>query len=109
VLSAGTIDTPLRIAMSRNCWSSGAWSSIARPRCRHRRVQYLNNILEQDQRAIKKRIRAEQQFRRFGCARRTNQGYETTHKIREGQVRWVKKGDVRAQNQFIDRVFGLPA
>ena len=28
------------------------------------------------------------------------------HKIRKGQVRWVKKGDVLAQNQFIDRVFG---
>ncbi len=29
------------------------------------------------------------------------------HKIQKGQVRRVKKSDVRAQNQFIDRVFGL--
>jgi transposase, IS6 family len=82
---------------------------VLRKRCRHRPVQYLNNILEQDHRAIKKRIRAKQHFRQFGCARRTIQGYEVIHKIRKGQVRWVKKGDVLAQNQFIDRAFGLTA
>src|ERR1700674_3037715 len=49
---------------------------ILRKRCRHRPVQYLNNILEQDHRAIKKRLRAKQHFRRFGCARKTIQGYE---------------------------------
>ena len=80
---------------------------VLRKHCRHRPVQYLNNILEQDHRAIKKRIRAKQHFRQFGCARRTIQGCEMIHKIRKGQVRWVKKGDVLAQNQFIDRAFGL--
>ena len=80
---------------------------VLRKRCRHRPVQYLNNILEQDHRAIKKRIRAKQHFRQFGCARKTIQGYETMHKIRKGQVRWVRKRDVQAQNRFIDRVFGL--
>jgi transposase, IS6 family len=78
-------------------------------RCRHRPVQYLNNILEQDHRAIKKRIRAKQYFREFDCARRTIQGYETMHKIRKGQVRWLRKGDIRLQNRFIDQVFGLAA
>jgi transposase-like protein len=81
---------------------------VLRKRCRHRPVQYLNNILEQDHRAIKKRIRAKQHFRQFSFARRTIQGYETMHKIRKGQVRWVK-GDVRTQNRFIERVFGLTA
>ena len=80
---------------------------VLRKRCRHRPVQYLNNILEQDHRTIKKRIRAKQHFRQFSCARRTIQGYEAMHKIRKGQVRWVRKGDVRTQNRFIDRVFGL--
>ena len=31
---------------------------ILRRRCRHRPVQYLNNILEQDHRAIKRRVKA---------------------------------------------------
>ncbi len=111
VLSAGIFVTPFRIGMSENCWWNEAWR-LTMPRSgngfsRHRAAQYLNNILEQDHRAIKKRIRAKQHFPRFGCARRTIQGYEVMHKIRKGQVRWVKKGDVRAQNQFIDRVFCL--
>jgi transposase, IS6 family len=82
---------------------------VLRKRCRHRPVQYLNNILEQDHRAIKKRIRAKQHFREFNCARRTIQGYETMHKIRKGQVRWLRHGDSRVQNRFINQVFGLAA
>jgi len=39
--------------------------------CRHRPVQYLNNILEQDHRAIKRRVNAKQGFREFQAARRT--------------------------------------
>jgi IS6 family transposase len=46
-----------------------------RKRCRHRPVQYLNNILEQDHRAIKSRVKAKQGFREFQAARRTIQGY----------------------------------
>ena len=39
--------------------------------CRHRPVQYLNNVLEQDHRAIKRRVRASQHFRSFWAAWRT--------------------------------------
>ena len=80
-----------------------------RRRCRHRPVQYLNNILEQDHRAIKRRVKAKQNFREFQAARRTILGYEAIHMIRKGQVRWVSGVDVRKQNQFIDKLFGLPA
>jgi IS6 family transposase len=38
--------------------------------CRHRPVPYLNNILEQDHRAIKRRVKAKQGFREFHAARR---------------------------------------
>src|SRR5271166_2887964 len=54
--------------------------------CRHRPVQYLNNVLEQDHRAIKRRIRASQHFRSFWGARRTIAGYEAIHMIRKGQA-----------------------
>jgi DDE superfamily endonuclease len=66
-----------------------------RRRCRHRPVQYLNNILEQDHRAIKRRVNAKQGFREFQAARRTIQGYEAMHMIRKGQARWVSRKDVR--------------
>jgi transposase-like protein len=80
-----------------------------RRRCRHRPVQYLNNILEQDHRAIKRRVNAKQGFREFQAARRTIQGYEAINMIRKGQVRWVNRNDVRRQIQFINKLFELPA
>ena len=80
-----------------------------RRRCRHRPVQYLNNILEQDHRAIKRRVKAKQGFRAFHAAPRTIAGYEAIHMIRKGQARWVSAADVRQQNQFIDQLFDLAA
>ena len=76
-----------------------------RRRCRHRPVQYLNNILEQDHRAIKRRVKAKQGCREFHAARRTIQGYEAMHMIRKGQARWVSGSDVRRQIQFINKLF----
>ena len=53
--------------------------------CRHRPVPYLNNVLEQDHRAIKRRINASQHFRSFWGAWRTIAGYEAIHMIRKSQ------------------------
>ena len=82
---------------------------ILRRRCRHRPVQYLNNILEQDHRAIKRRVKAKQNFREFRAARRTIEGYEAMHMIHKGQARGVSDADVSKQNQFIDKLFELAA
>ena len=54
--------------------------------CRHRPVPYLNNVLEQDHRAIKRRVNASQHFRSFWGAWRTIIGYEAIHMIRKGQA-----------------------
>jgi transposase, IS6 family len=54
--------------------------------CRHRPVPYLNNVLEQDHRAIKRRVNASQHFRSFWGACRTIAGYEAIHMIRKGQA-----------------------
>jgi hypothetical protein len=72
-------------------------------------VQYLNNILEQDHRAIKRRVNAKQGFRGLQAARRTIQGYEAIHMIRKGQARWVAGDDLLRQIQFIDSLFDLIA
>jgi transposase-like protein len=66
------------------------------------------NILEQD-RAIKRRVKAKQGFCEFHAARRTIQGYEAMHMIRKGQARWVSGSDVRRKIQFIDKLFEVPA
>ena len=76
-------------------------------RCRCRPVRYLNNIVEQDHRAIKRRVRASQGFRSFDAAARTIQGIETVNMIRKGQVRWLAKDDVVGQVAFVAGLFGL--
>jgi transposase-like protein len=78
-------------------------------RCRHRSVQYLNNIIEQDHRAIQKRVIAKQGFREFAAARRTVEGYEAMHRLRKGQLRWIAGDDVRRQLRFVNKLFGLAA
>jgi len=78
-----------------------------RRRCRHRPIQYLNNIIEQDHRAVKRRVNAKQGFREFQAARRTIQGYEAINMMRKGQVRWVSGTKVRRQIQFINQLFDL--
>jgi transposase-like protein len=75
--------------------------------CQHRPVQYLNNILEQDHRAVKRRVNTRQGFREFQAARRTIQAYEAINVLRKGQVRRVRGKDVRQQNRFIERLFEL--
>ncbi len=82
---------------------------ILRRCCRHWPGQYSNNILEQDHRAIKRRVKAKWGFRGFHTARRTIQGYEAMHMIRKGQARWVSGSDVRRQTQFINKLFEVVA
>jgi transposase, IS6 family len=76
-------------------------------RCRCRPVRCLNNIVEQDHRAIKRRIRAMQGFRSFHSARRTIQGTETVNMIRKGQIRWLPKEDILGHAAFITGLFGV--
>lgn len=54
--------------------------------CRHRVGRYLNNLVEQDHRAIKRRGKASQHFRSFWGAWRTLTGYEAVAMIRKGQA-----------------------
>ena len=78
-------------------------------RCRCRTAPYLNNIIEQDHRFIKKRITASLGFRPVEGACRAIEGYEAMHAIRKGQVRWVARSDPVAQRQFIRTIFGIAA
>jgi transposase-like protein len=78
-------------------------------RCRCRTAPYLNNIIEQDHRFMKKRIAASLGFRSIDGACRTIQGYEAMHAIRKGQISWVAKADSVGQREFIHTIFGVAA
>ena len=76
-------------------------------RTRLRQVKYLNNIVEQDHRRIKRLVRPGLGFGSFWTARRTLAGYEAMAMIRKGQVRRLSGDDIRAQSAFIAEVFGV--
>ena len=77
--------------------------------CRCRPTPYLNNVIEQDHRFIKKRVAASLWFRSVEGALKTIEGYEAMHLIRKGQIRWLQKGDVVAQRTFIHNLFSIAA
>ncbi len=74
-----------------------------------RQIKYLNNLIEQDHRFIKRLVKPGMGFFSFETARRTLQGYEVMHMIRKGQVRGVGKGDITGQVSFIAGLFGVAA
>jgi transposase-like protein len=76
--------------------------------CHCRRTSpYLNNLIEQGHRFIKKRITASLGSRSVEAAWRTIDGYEAMHAIRKGQIRWLAKGDAVGQRQFIHTLLGI--
>ena len=78
-------------------------------RSRLRQVKYLNNIVEQDHRRIKRLIRPGLGFGGFWTARRTLSGMEAMAMIRKGQIRNVRGNDITAQRSFIAGRFQLAA
>lgn len=74
---------------------------------KHRAVKYLNNLIEQDHRYIKRRVVASQHFREFWSAYRTISGYEGMNMIRKGQIQNVEREDILGQIEFIHSLFGI--
>ncbi|PKV48074.1 putative transposase [Aquimarina sp. MAR_2010_214] len=60
--------------------------SLTSKKIKIRRVKYLNNIVEQDHRSIKRRIAITTGFKEFESAQRTLAGIEIIHIIRKGQI-----------------------
>jgi transposase-like protein len=65
-----------------------------------RQVKYLNNIVEQDHRAIKRRTRPMLGFKDFRCARILLSGIELMHMIRKGQMKNGSRGQTPAQQFY---------
>lgn len=65
-----------------------------------RQSKYLNNIAEQDHRAIKRITRPKLAFKTFRCARILIAGIEVMHMIRKGQLGGIKDQASSAANRF---------
>jgi transposase-like protein len=65
-----------------------------------RQVKYLNNVVEQDHRAIKRITRPMLGFKDFPCARIILSGIEVMHMIRKGQMKTENGTHPSAAEQF---------
>ncbi len=77
--------------------------------CCLRRVKYLNNVIEQDHRFIKKKVRASQCFKSFRTAERTLEDIEAMNMIRKGQVKKLAGSDARGLAKFVLSLFQIAA
>jgi transposase-like protein len=77
--------------------------------CERRHVKYLNNLVEQDHRFLKRLTKPGMGFFSFATAWRTLQGFEIMNMMRKGQLPGVDKGDVRGQVALIATLFGVAA
>lgn len=74
-----------------------------------RQVKYLNNVVEQDHRNIKRMTRPRMGFKSFNSTRRTLSGIEAMNMIRKGQVKGINQGDSVSQVRFLEAIFGIAA
>jgi transposase, IS6 family len=74
-----------------------------------RQCKYLNNIVEQDHRRIKRLVRPGLGFGSFHTARRTLAGFETMAMMRKGQLRQIDGHGMRGQAIVIADLFDSAA
>jgi transposase-like protein len=103
---------PFSISVDKNAAYPEAFSASQEERvvpqdCKLRRMKYLNNVIEQDHRFIKKKVRAAQCFKSFHTAERTLEGIEAVNMMRKGQVKRLSGNDVRGQAKFVSSLFQI--
>ena len=70
-----------------------------------RQSKYLNNLIEQDHRAIKRLTRPMLGFKDFHCAAKLIAGIETMHMVRKGQLNCPAGKATSAAEQFYSLAF----
>jgi IS6 family transposase len=105
---------PFSISVDKNAAYPEAFSTSQVERivpndCKLRRVKYLNNVIEQDHRFVKKKVRASQCFKSFHTAERTLEGIEAVNMMRKWQVKRLAGSDTQGQSTFVASLFGIAA
>jgi putative transposase len=65
-----------------------------------RQSQYLNNRVEQDHRAVKRRVRSMLGFKSAASARVILSGIEMVHMMRKGQAKYACRSNLSLAEQF---------
>lgn len=97
---------PFSISIDKNAAYPEAFTSsqdekILPKDCKLRCVKYLNKVIEQDHRFVKKKVRASQCFKSFHTAERTLEGIEAINMMRKGQVKRLAGSDAQGQAKFV--------
>jgi transposase, IS6 family len=105
---------PFSISVDKNAAYPEAFSAsqaekIVPKDCKLRRVKYLNNVIEQEYRFVKKKVRGSQCFKRFHTAERTLEGIQAINMIRKGQVKRLVASDSQGQAKFVASLSGVAA
>ena len=103
---------PFSISVDKNAAYPEAFSASQEERvvpqdCQLRRVKYLNNVIEQNHRFIKKKVRASQCFKSFHTAERTRAGIKAVNMMRKGQVKRLSGNDGMGQAKFVASLFQI--
>ena len=77
-------------------------------RTEHRQIKYLNNIIEQDHKFIKKKIKPMLGFKSFNSAKITINGIEALHMMKKGQVGNEFRSGL-SQFNFVKNIMGVVA
>ena len=87
--------TPIRKPTSRTCIQADSGLPIEM-----RQSKCLNNLVEQDHRAVKRITRPMLGFKTFRCARILIAGIEVMRMIRKGELGAIRDKDSPATSQF---------
>jgi transposase, IS6 family len=93
---------PFSISVDKNAAYRDAFSTSQNERivpeyCQLRRVKYLNNVIEQDHRFIKKKVRSSQYYKSFHTAEQTLEGIESINMIRKRHVKRLAGDNARGR------------
>jgi transposase, IS6 family len=105
---------PFSISVDKNAAYPEAFSTSQAGRvvpqdCKLRRVKRLNDVIEQDHRFVKKKVRASQCFKSFHTAERTLEGVEAVNMMRKERVKRLAGSDARGRAKFVASLFGVAA
>jgi transposase-like protein len=112
VLKAKHTQTPRVITVDKNAAYPVAMDELKadqtlKPETELRQSKYMNNLIEQNHRNIKRITKPMMGFQSFNTARRTLRGIEAMNMLRKGQVKGIRQGDSVSQAKFIEAIFGI--
>jgi len=111
-LAAPHTSTPRVITVDKNAAYPKAFKELKAEEimpalCELRQSTYLNNVVEQDHRFMKRLVKLGMASFRSRARGAPCRGFEVMNMIRKGQMHGVGKGDIVNQVMFIASLFGV--